>query len=123
MHPNELALNDYVDRALGESERADIERHLDSCETCRSLVADLREITRATKLLAPIEPPAAVWRRLEQSIGQQQADLARSARQSRARRFGWLAAAAVLGLATFVGPRLGGPGPRQGPAPTPTANT
>src|SRR4030088_1724187 len=110
MHPNELALNDYIDRSLGESERADIERHLDSCATCRSLVADLREITRATKMLGPIEPPAAVWRRLEQAIGQEQADLVRAARRSRVRRFRWLAAAAVLVLATFVGLRLGVPG-------------
>jgi anti-sigma factor RsiW len=116
MHPNELALSDYVDRALGESEHADIERHLDSCAACRSLVEDLREIRRVTKMLAPIEPPAAVWRRLEQAIGQQQADLARSARRSRVRRIGWLAAAAVLVLAAFLGLRLGVAGRRQGAA-------
>jgi anti-sigma factor RsiW len=120
MHPNELALNDYIDRSLGEGERADIERHLDSCAACRSLVADLREITRATKMLGPIEPPAAVWRRLEQAIGQEQADLARAARRSRVRRSRWLAAAAVLVLATFVGLRLGVPGRRLG---TPNATT
>jgi anti-sigma factor RsiW len=120
MHPNELALSDYVDRALGESERADIERHLDSCAACRSLVEDLREITRLTKMLAPIEPPAAVWRRLEQAIGQQQADLARSTRRSRVRRFGWLAAAAVLVLAAFLGLRLGVADRRQGAAPNAT---
>jgi hypothetical protein len=113
MHPNELALNDYVDRALGERERADIERHLEGCASCRALVADLRDITRATKILGPIEPPAAVWRRLEQAIGQQQADLARSTRRARIRRYGWLAAAAVLVLASIAGLRLGVPGRRQ----------
>lgn len=123
MHPNELALNDYVDRALGESERGEIERHLDGCATCRTLVADLREITRATKMLAPIEPPAAVWRRLEQAIGQQQADLAQATRRSRLRRTGWLAAAAVLVLATVVGLRLGVPGRRQGGTSNATSTT
>jgi hypothetical protein len=123
MHQNELALNDYIDRSLGESERADIERHLDSCATCRSLVADLREITRATKMLGPIEPPAAVWRRLEQAIGQEQADLARATRRSRVRRSRWLAAAAVLVLATFVGLRLGVPGRRQGVTSNATTGT
>jgi Putative zinc-finger len=120
MHPNEPVLNDYVDRALDERERADIERHLDGCAACRALVEDLREITRATGTLAAIEPPAAVWRRIEQAIGQQRADLAASAGRSRGRRFGWLGAAAVLLLATFLGLRLGPLARRQA---TPGATT
>jgi hypothetical protein len=123
MHPNERALNDYVDRGLGETEHADITRHLDSCATCRALVEDLREITRATKKLGPIEPPAAVWRRLEQAIGQEQADLAGSTGRSPIRRFGWLAAAAVLVLAAFLGLRLGPLGRRQGPPSNVTTTT
>jgi hypothetical protein len=122
MHPDELALHDYVDRALGESERADIERHLDGCATCRALVDDVREITRASKALPPIEPPAAVWRRLEQAIARQQADLAGSPRPTRIRRFGWIAAAAVLVLAAVLGLRLGPLGRhRDGPSNTTAA--
>ncbi len=124
MHPNELTLNDYVDRALPGAEQADVERHLDSCAACRALVDDLREIRRATKALTPIEPPPAVWRRIEKAIHPENpANLTKPA----ARRFGglvggrqigWLAAAALLALATLVGLRLGPLAPPESGAPS-----
>jgi hypothetical protein len=121
MHPTDLTLNDYVDRALGDSERADVERHLDQCPECRALADDLREIRRATKALTPLEPPAVVWRRIERTIRQDASAEATRAGAGGAftpRRLGWLAAAAVLVLATFVGLRLGPLAPRQ-PASSP----
>ena len=57
MHPNELTLSEYGDRALGETEEADVERHLEACAAWPRVVEDLREIRRATRALAPIEPP------------------------------------------------------------------
>jgi hypothetical protein len=126
MHPTDLTLNDYVDRALGDSERAGVERHLEQCPECRALADDLREIRRATKALTPMEPPAVVWRRIERTIRQDASAEATGAGNVGAgsaftpRRLGWLAAAAVLVLATFVGLRLGPLAPRQ-PASSPPA--
>ena len=68
MHPNETALNDYVDDSLDPRERADIERHLGSCAACRQLVEELREITRAAGTLDSREPPVRGWSRLERAI-------------------------------------------------------
>src|SRR5579864_8852722 len=68
MHPADDALNDYVDDALGATARADIERHLASCISCRALVDDLREIRATAKSLAVREAPARVWPRLERAI-------------------------------------------------------
>lgn len=122
MHPNELTLNDYVDRALPGAEQADVERHLDSCAACRALVDDLREIRRATKALTPIEPPTAVWRRIEKAIHLEAANLTKPAGRRfgglGGRQIGWLAAAALLLLATLVGLRLGPLAPSQNGAPS-----
>src|SRR5215472_11859998 len=77
MHPADDVLNDYVDDALGAAERADVERHLASCASCRALVEDLREIRATAKSLEFREPPARVWPRLERAIR-----LEREARQT-----------------------------------------
>jgi Putative zinc-finger len=103
MHPNELVLNDYVDDALTAADRGEVERHLAACDSCRDLVADLREIARAATTLEPLDPPARVWPRIEQMIRQERAG---EAPRDRA-YWKWLAAAAVLALATLVGLRLG----------------
>lgn len=117
MHPNELTLSEYVDRTLGRDELAQVARHLETCEACRQLVEDLREITRAAAALDPIVPPARVWGRIEEEI---RSDRARATNpglrlrsgQGRGSRFAvsaswtWLAAAAVLVLAVFIGVRF-----------------
>jgi anti-sigma-K factor RskA len=68
MHPNDTAINEYVEGALDSRDRADIERHLATCVSCRQTVEDLREILRATRTLEPLEPPLRVWSRLERAI-------------------------------------------------------
>lgn len=103
MHPNELTLSEYVDRTLGRDEHAQVARHLETCEACRLLVDDLREITRAAAALDPAIPPARVWTRIEREIrgidrrGKPHAVVA---------SWTWLAAAAVLVLAVFIGIRF-----------------
>jgi hypothetical protein len=120
MHPNESAIHDYVDEALDPRERAEVEQHLAACADCRQLVADLREIGRAVSGLELREPPVRVWPRIERAIKLEASErsenvarrLQRSARtgdadarlkRSRYTSFMWLAAAAVLILATVVG--------------------
>jgi hypothetical protein len=134
MHPNETAINDFVDGTSDALERTSVEQHLATCVACRQLVDDLREIKRATGALESREPPARVWRRIERAIElEREADLARRLRaegasaslagagttqepadpfssESSWRKRGtapfWLAAAAAIVLATLVGLRF-----------------
>ena len=132
MHPNEAAINGYVDEALTPGERADVERHLESCGECRALVADLREIRRVAGSLELREPPLRAWMRLERAIQfEQAAHGARGAQPGgvarlKGSRAVWLglAAAAVIVLATLVGLRVGPLARRSTPpgAPSTTAS-
>jgi len=137
MHPNDETLNAYADGSLPANEAAEIERHVASCVSCRQLVDDLREILRATADLDLQDPPARAWMRIERAIQLEQ----EGARAEGARAFQaserdiasghghgpakaghdgmwlpWLAAAAALVLATFVGLRYA-PGRSQLAAP------
>ena len=112
MHPNEDALNAYVDGTSAAAEAADLERHLASCATCRQTVDDLREILRAASALDDREPPARAWSRIERAIALDgdrrpapRAGAASGARMSRAAIVTWLAAAAAIVVATMVGLR------------------
>jgi hypothetical protein len=115
MHPTETAINDYVDGTSDPFERNAVETHLAACEACRLLVNDLREIKRATGAMELRVPPARAWGRIERAIkleqGNDGADRGSYAFLGKAgwRKPGtlpyWLAAAAVLLLATFVGLR------------------
>ena len=126
MHPNETAINEYVDGTLDSRDRADLDQHLASCVPCRQAVEDLREILRATAALEPREPPMRVWSRLERAIaleppaarGVQPNAPGESvdARLKGPRSFAplrgpryvrWAAAAAAIALAAAVGLRFG----------------
>jgi anti-sigma factor RsiW len=100
-HPDGVTLDDYVDNVLPPSERAAVEAHLATCDACRELAAGLRSVVAAVSTLKPVEPPRAAWSRLEQTIRSER-------RGMRAPRWPWLAAAAVLVLATFAGLKLAG---------------
>jgi len=125
MHPNDTILNDYVDGALGAGERAEIDHHLTGCAACRQTIEDLREILAAARELELREPPVRAWRRLERAIKLEQEHVEPVARRlpldgARGKRpsgsgpanaghyrvyVPWLAAAAALLLAAFVGLR------------------
>src|SRR5713101_7055212 len=107
MHPIDLTINDYVDDALGAAERADVERHLTTCEQCRQLVDGLREVRQQAAALGPMQPPAHAWEQIERAVREA------SSRQRRRVSWSWLAAAAVLILGTIAGLRYWSPA-RQG---------
>jgi anti-sigma factor RsiW len=102
MHPNETLLNDYADNALTGAERAAVDEHLAGCESCRALVADLRELARTARTLEPMDPPVRAWPRIEAAIRGQDASRGAGVHWD----WRWLAAAAVLVLATIVGFRM-----------------
>ena len=115
MHPTETAINDYVDGTSDPFERNAVETHLATCEVCRQMVDDLQEIKRVTGTLELREPPVRAWGRIERAIKLEQGnDTARSGSYASFGKPGWrkpgtipywLAAAAVLLLATVVGLR------------------
>lgn len=129
MHPSEEALTDYIDGALDTRERGEIDRHLESCATCRRLVDDSREIKSVASSLELREPPIRSWMRLERAIkleGRPGAAAGAAARFAWAqpRRLAWLAAAAAIVIATAVGLRfLPAGAPQRAPATTPAVAT
>jgi anti-sigma factor RsiW len=104
MHPSEPAIHDYVDDVLDARQRTDVERHLEGCSDCRRLVDDLREIRKMAAVLKNDlrDPPVRAWARLERAIKLEHSQgPAKGRRDTRTRV--WLAAAAVLLVATVVG--------------------
>jgi len=103
------------------------EQHLENCESCAALVADLRYIAEQAKLLLPLRDPSPhVWQRIERSLTQEGlAAPARTARPGRSRGslkraqwsgFGWAAAVAavvLLGIAAFQLNKSQNPAPVQ----------
>ena len=126
MHLEERLLQGYVDGELDARERGEVDRHLETCAECRALVDDLREIQRVAGTLEHREPPIRAWSRIERGIKLE--DDSNGARNPQASgrpvdarlkpsrsTITWLAAAAVLLIATIVGVRYAGP--RQASTP------
>jgi len=102
------ALVDLVDGRLDPALQREAERHLEACAGCRALVDDLRTIRAAAFTLDRREPPAEVWASLNRAIATEPGAGGRPA-ADRSNWTVWMAAAAVLMLATVVGlwPLLG----------------
>lgn len=54
-------LSAYLDRSLDADARAHVGAHLDGCESCRALLADLDRLRSAARSLGPITPPEHIW--------------------------------------------------------------
>lgn len=61
-------LGDFLEDSLDASQRREMEAHLKSCEPCRTLLADLREIQRAAASLPRLASPPGVWDRIRDSL-------------------------------------------------------
>lgn len=49
--------------------------HIQSCELCRALLADLETIAEAARQLFPVvEPPDALWEHIESAIKNEEGD-------------------------------------------------
>jgi predicted anti-sigma-YlaC factor YlaD len=54
---------------IGSGEKIGTHPHLQSCELCRALLADLETIAEAARQLFPIvEPPDELWEQIESAI-------------------------------------------------------
>lgn len=121
MNCQDLPVAAFVDGELTPAEERAVERHLEVCPDCRSLVADVRTVRAAAFTLNRREPPPDLFARVQSRLA-----VEASARASqmpwpntRTAWAVWLGAAAVVVLATVAGPL---PLLRDGrPAPAPSA--
>lgn len=93
-------IHELADGTLGPIRRAELEQHLDVCEGCRRLAADLERVRELAGSLGPLEPPARVWMQVAGQLRREGrvAPPAAAAPASR-RHAAWLALAAALVLA------------------------
>jgi anti-sigma factor RsiW len=98
--------SDYVDGALDEATRAEADAHVNACEACRALAADLRKVQRAAASIDRVALPANGWSRVLDRLQADPAFARTSASSQRQQRpasashsLAWLAMAAVLVLA------------------------
>jgi len=60
---------------IASGEDASTHPHLQSCELCRALLADLETIAQAARQLFPsVEPPDKVWDQIESAIKREEGD-------------------------------------------------
>jgi anti-sigma factor RsiW len=117
----DVPIADFVDGDLDPAEVRAVERHLEGCAGCRTLVADLRTIRAAAFTLDRREPPADLLTRIRARAADEPARRATllSWPNTRPALAVWLAAAAALILATVIGVL---PLVRQPSAPDSSAN-
>jgi anti-sigma factor RsiW len=105
------AIGDLVDGTLGPIRRAELQTHLDVCETCRALVADLQAIRGAAASLDAVQPPPHVWLQVANRLRQE--GRVSSTPQLPRRHYAMLALAATLvlsvGAAVYLLIPAGGP--------------
>ena len=91
------ALQDLADGTLGPVRRAELQTHLDGCEACRALAADLQKIRAAARTLDSVTPPDHVWMQIAGRLRQEGRIVDR--RPAASRSLAMLALAATLVLA------------------------
>jgi hypothetical protein len=98
------AIDEMVDGTLGPIRRAELELHLESCDECAALLADLREIRRATDSLEDLQPPPRVWERIADRLRQEGrvAEVPRGWRSRASYPLIGLAAALILAVAASL---------------------
>ena len=65
------AMGELVDGTLGPLRRAELDLHLERCESCKALRDDLQRIALAARALPPLDPPDAVWLRVAGRLHQE----------------------------------------------------
>lgn len=113
------AIQELADGTIGPVRRAELQTHLDQCDDCRALLADLRKIRDAAAALDSPAPPERVWKAIAAHL-QTEGRVAAPA-VTRSRHMGLLALAAALVLA--VGASLFFLWPMRGTGPATVAES
>lgn len=90
-------IQELVDGTLGPVRRAELQTHLDQCDDCRALVADLQKIRDAAVSLDRPAPPDHVWMQVAGRLRQE--GRVRATAAPRSRYIALLALAATLVIA------------------------
>lgn len=111
------AMNELVDGTLGPLRRTELELHVESCEPCRALLADLQRIAEAGRSLEALKPPASAWSEIAERL-RQEGRVVSAPRRTLRRSHAVLALAAALVLAAgaslfYLAP--GDPAVQEGP--------
>lgn len=93
------AIGELVDGTLGPLRRAELDLHLERCESCQALRDDLQRIAVAARALPPLDPPDAVWLRVAGRLHQEGRLMSPPEPPVRPRSYMMLALAAALVLA------------------------
>jgi anti-sigma factor RsiW len=93
------AIQDLVSGTLPAGAREVLERHLETCASCRDLSRDLERIRQLASTLPVMEPPAHVWARITEQLASEpgpdaglHARLVRGWRERRSRVASWMPA-------------------------------
>jgi hypothetical protein len=94
-------LGDYVDGSMSDSEQQSLEAHLETCQSCRAMAADLLEIKSAAGSLERVTPPGDAWKRIADSMRAETGAPQTSPWQNRLAKSAWshrwaLAATAII---------------------------
>jgi anti-sigma factor RsiW len=63
-HPRTREIYDFADDELARADRIRIARHLQRCQRCRNILADLRHIDRLVAAMPVARPPAQLKARI-----------------------------------------------------------
>ena len=58
---DKMNLMRYLDGEMTASERTDFERHLETCDECRRILADMSELKEGTESMKIADLPETVW--------------------------------------------------------------
>lgn len=100
------AIAEAIDGGLDASRQRALERHVEGCPACRALMSDLKTIQAAAFTLDRREPPASIWESVSRRAADEHAGAGRGRLipwpATRTAWAVWLAAAALLVIATLV---------------------
>ncbi len=96
-------LSAYIDDALSETEAGQLENHLDSCESCRQELGDLKDTILMLQSLDEVEPPAEFHQKLCRRLEtEKQSKVLRPSLVNRLVRSPWLPLSAAAALVLIV---------------------
>ena len=58
----------YIDKEMDDRERAEFEKHLETCETCKELLRDFSMVKEVTEKVKIADVPEAVWEKYWEKI-------------------------------------------------------
>jgi hypothetical protein len=96
------AIQELADGTLGPVRRAELQTHLDQCDDCRALAADLQKIRAAAAALDPVRPPDHVWTRIAHQLQQEGRLTAAPAPRQRYTALLAIAATLVIAIASAL---------------------